>query len=163
MRRAYVEEGYGSFATTKWKQEKNTFVTRVELNGASNDLLQSVKTTIHPTLLQCHNLSGVAVGTPMKRGDFARIWFDWDTFQIMQDYIYQRLPDKKEAASIYEIREIFRVWILMFVYHTTSSKIFQDPVWYGPVKGDSIESEAIRLSCRETWSRSPPARHFPSR
>lgn len=133
-RQAYTDGGFQGNSSTKWAHEKKVFVRRVEFNGASDELLQSVKAYIPPTLLKCHELAGVANGVPMKRSDFARIYFNRDVYQLFQNYIYDRVVDKSSSASADEIKEIIRVWILQFIYKTTSTSIYNDTEWYGKGK-----------------------------
>ena len=55
----YFEKCFDESKTTKWEHEKNEFCCRVEVNGATDDLLQKAKNSIKPTLKICRRLSQV--------------------------------------------------------------------------------------------------------
>ena len=131
-RQQYFEAALDSSEKTKWKHEKNTFCSRIEVNGASNRLLQSCKNAVAPTVKMCRRLSQFQGGNDerMAEKDFANIWLNRNFYIIFQDYINARIADPGKHAQLCEVVEIFRVWILQMIHGETARTLFQEPEWY---------------------------------
>ena len=73
--------------------------------------------------------------TVASPADFVNIFLNRDFYILIQDYLKERMTST-DIPTFSEIKELIRVWILQFVWGTTSSKIFNDSEWYS--KGSQL-------------------------
>jgi hypothetical protein len=131
----YVQDVFeGSDDTvTRWMSEQVT-ASCIEINGAESHLLDGMKQMIHPSLTACSQL-GQKPLEPMKEADFALIYLNRDWYLMMLDYINARIENPAKHATLKEVHEMQRVWLLQCIFRETARNLFTDgPQWFAPVQ-----------------------------
>jgi hypothetical protein len=129
----YFEDPFDVYEVTKWKYESESFCDRIEVNGATSGHLQKCKISIKPTLEACTRFSGVGPDKVMTPVDYANIWLKRDCYLTFLDEIREKISHPRDHPKVFEIREIFRVWILMMVHGVTAQGLYSNPKWYPQV------------------------------
>ena len=97
------------------------------------------------TLNVCRNLIGeeVEIGNAL---DFANVCFNCDFYIAIQDYITSRIlvENHSNAPSFDEILQMIKVWLLQFIYRTTSTNIFEKKSWFAKIESVGIRKQQYR-------------------
>jgi hypothetical protein len=61
----------------------------------------------------------------LSPSDFAMIYLSRDWYFILFDYINDRIDNTSDKATVMEVFEMQRVWLLQCFYQTTATKLFK--------------------------------------
>jgi hypothetical protein len=156
-RLAYIEDVLdgSSDRVTPWKSS-SFFCCRIDVNGAENRLLDSMKRCIHPTLTVCSRLVQKPIET-LRPADFASIFLNRDWFILLYDSINSRIEDPGKQSTIEEIFEMQRVWLLQCIYNTTAKNILQDgSEWFQPAHRLHISYDRYSYTFQQLGADLPP-------
>ena len=145
-RLAYVEDVFqgSSDSVTPWKTSSCS-CSRIDINGAESRLLDSMKRSIDPAMNTCSRLLHKPVDS-LQPSDFASSYLNRDWFILLYDYINARIEDPAQHATMQEILEMQRVWMLQCIYNTTAKNLFQDGShWFYPVRRLNIQYNRFPL------------------
>lgn len=120
QRLSYIEdifEGSGD-RVTSWKSVPSS-VHKIEVNGAENRLLHSMKSIIQPVMTASYRLILKPTGSIIP-ADFAGIYANRDWYLMLLDYVNARIEDPNQHTTPLEIFEMHRVWMLQSIYGTTA-------------------------------------------
>jgi hypothetical protein len=71
----------------------------------------------------------------LKPADFAAIYLNTNWYLILLEYINTRIDNVDDKATMHEIFEMQRVWMLQCYYRTTATKLFQGASnWFAPAR-----------------------------
>jgi hypothetical protein len=151
----YKDSPFSTQEVTKWTEEKKSFCNRIDLNGATQDFLASIKTFLNATLQRCRQLAGKPPDAMLEPADFEAIFFNMRFYTIVLEYLNNRIPDIELRATAHEIREMRRVWRLQMIYKTTAENVLTDHSWYAPGKEIYITIERHKYLLRKLGNDMP--------
>jgi hypothetical protein len=138
----YIEDVFegSSDRVTPWKSLPS-FSGSINVNGAENRLLESMKRCIEPCMQSAASLIKKPVES-LTETDFASTYLNRDWYFLLLDYINDRMEHLHDRATPKEIFEMQRVWMLQCLYGTTAATLFDDPSdWYAPVRRLDLSHE----------------------
>jgi len=156
QRKQYIEDSFSDTdSVTKWKHIKATAV-RVELNGAENRLLEGMKASIAPVMTTCERIVGKQA-QDMLQADFVSIYLNRDWYLLMEEYINARVTEPNmNRATINEIHEMMRVWILQCCYQVTAKTLYTNTTWYAPIRKIDLTYDRFAFLFKKLGADLPP-------
>lgn len=153
---AYIEDVFAgsSDRVTTWKSLPPS-VGRIEINGAENRLLQTMKSVVDPILSASSRIVQKSSDT-MTPTDFASIYADRDWYLLLYDYVNSRIDNQENKTTPAEIFEMTRVWMLQCFYGTTAKNLFTDTSeWFSPVRRVKITYNRYSFILRKLGAELP--------
>lgn len=145
MRQQYFETSHDGSRAKAWKHEDKVFCKKIVVNGSTDEALKRIKTILPKTLERLRTLSEVGPSKEMKEKDFLNVWFDRDCYLVVIDEIKAKIADPELHPKPFEIREMFRVFLLMMIHRETAHTLFQQPEWYPKIKDVKISYQRYKF------------------
>ena len=121
----YVNDDFVGVNVTQWKMD-DMFCHRVCLNGAETDLLKMTHTLLDKCAQKAAQECGKSV-IDINEIDCVNMFLPIQWYWLLQNEINKNYPAIKDKCTCQEILEMTKIWILQFIYRTTSTRIFSEP------------------------------------
>ena len=135
----YINDVFEGSARIKWKYDVANCLS-VTIDEVDREMLTMAKSVVASSTAKCESLCGRR--EDLKAHHTAGIFLNRDFYLMLKDAINAGLDRQEDWATVSEVHEMIRVWLLQMIYQTTSTKLFDSKAssdkWFYQASGLKI-------------------------